>query len=178
MKEIVAHSNSAGAVAENFQEFGTPKEILVPMDFSSASLNALQTAVRVARQHRSRITLLHVIDVKLCTYRAETITVGREMEEQARRKLTAIMQTIADEAICTAKIVRGRPDREILKAAHAEKDTMIIMGKRLLGCWRFLHRNTVERVLERADCEVIAVMEENKRVFRDLRVGFERAKQG
>ena len=36
--------------------------ILVPLDFSESSLNALETAIALAKQQKARITLLNVID--------------------------------------------------------------------------------------------------------------------
>ena len=38
------------------------KNILVPLDFSEASLNALETAIAIAKQQNSNIMLLNVAD--------------------------------------------------------------------------------------------------------------------
>ena len=38
------------------------KNILVPVDFSESSLNALETAIAIAKQQNARITLLNVVD--------------------------------------------------------------------------------------------------------------------
>ena len=36
--------------------------ILVPLDFSEGSLNALETAIALAKQQKAKITLLNVVD--------------------------------------------------------------------------------------------------------------------
>jgi len=40
----------------------TPKKILVPTDFSPSSDMALDKALDMAEQYRSRVVVLHVID--------------------------------------------------------------------------------------------------------------------
>ena len=39
--------------------------ILVPLDFSEGSLNALETAIALAKQQKAKITLLNVVDSNL-----------------------------------------------------------------------------------------------------------------
>src|SRR5579884_1935636 len=99
------------------QTIGCPAKILVPMDFSACSLNALQCARRVAHQCGARIILLHVIEACL-TYRVDTTWLEREMMDEARENFSKLLQGCADGALFETLVVRGRPCEEIVKAAR------------------------------------------------------------
>src|ERR1700760_2296516 len=61
----------------------SPQRILVPVDFHSSAWQALPAAVRYARLHGAQITLLHVIDLNLATYRVDTTRIQRELIAEA-----------------------------------------------------------------------------------------------
>lgn len=141
-----------------------PTEILVPMDFSAWALNALQTAVRFARRYGARITLLHVVDVNLCpTYRVDTTRVERNIVAEAETQFAQIIQSLPASVRFATKIVKGRPFEEILRTAREQGIKLIIIGKRPCTLWKFLHRQTVRRVMEKAACDVIVVAQANNR---------------
>jgi hypothetical protein len=64
------------------------QQILVPVDFSEVSSNALKYAVEVARIFKCQISLLHVINNKVKS--------SVEKEEQAKEKLIPIAKKIID----------------------------------------------------------------------------------
>lgn len=133
------------------------------MDFSACALIALQTAVRFARRYGSRITLLHVVDVNLCSYRMDTTRVEREIVAEAEKNLAEIIQTLPASVRFATKIVKGCPFEQVLKTAREQGIKVIIMGKRRTSFWNFLHLQTARRVMEKAACDVIVVAEANNR---------------
>ncbi|MCC6460715.1 MAG: universal stress protein [Saprospiraceae bacterium] len=44
------------------------KHILVPVDFSAASLNAMDTAAVISRGHGAKLTPVHVVNKRLLSF--------------------------------------------------------------------------------------------------------------
>jgi nucleotide-binding universal stress UspA family protein len=161
MKEFVMQNIAVGST--DFQAAETPAEILVPMDFSACSLNALQTALRFASQYGAEITLLHVIDLNL-SYRLDTFKIERQIADEARANFARIIQQFADYAVFNTITAKGRLSETILKIARQRKSSLIILGKRARTSRGFFRRNTVGRIIEKAPCDVIAVAEDDKEI--------------
>lgn len=142
----------------------TPAEVLVPMDFSVCALNALQTAVSVAQRCGARITLVYVMDLNLLpSYRADMWKIEQSLIAEAEANFTKVVRTLPASIRFATKIVRGRPWEQILRVARERGIDLIVMGKRKSAFWSLFRRQTVRAIMEKANCDVILVAENNKK---------------
>jgi len=141
------------------------KKILVPIDFSPMSKQALQYAVRFAEQFGCEIVLLHVIEPVTAIAGAPlAVDIFAQPEED----------TIAAEAelACLAKISGNHPNaftsevrighapNEITKAAKELDVDLIMIATYGYTSWRHLCiGSTAERVVRTAPCSVLVVRE-------------------
>jgi nucleotide-binding universal stress UspA family protein len=106
--------------------------LLCPVDFSSASLRALDLAIEVADMHGARIHVLHVIPRIVASVLDTPIATSRwtrEQEKQAERKLPSLTQRAAGRGVkAKAEVRLGDIDLQILKAASAAGADLMVMG--------------------------------------------------
>ncbi len=144
-----------------------PKSILVPSDFSEYSDRALQKAIDLARQFKSKIYLLHVIDEGLQQCVADyclTEEVMRRMEMEdktaTQKRLEQQAGKIPDAAglDISYDIRKGYPAEEILKDQQERNpDLIVIAAHGRTGLLRNLLGSTSDKVLKRATCPVLLV---------------------
>ncbi len=144
-----------------------PKSILVPSDFSEFSDRALQKAVDLARQFKSRIYLLHVIDEGLQQCVAEyclsdEVMKRMEVEDRAasQKLLEKQVSRIPDAAglDISFDIRKGYPAEEILNDEKERKpDLIVIASHGRTGLIHNLLGGTADKVLRRAGCPVLLV---------------------
>ena len=139
-------------------------EILVPVDFSPCSDNALRVAVGMAAPDGD-LTLLHVIDQNFIE---DSVAAGFGTSEEIRERLRQLAESNFDamlEGMETAEveiekmIVVGSPFIEILKIARDLDLPMIVMGVRgrSLPPDEILFGSTVEKVLRGSRVPVLCV---------------------
>ncbi|MFI5148141.1 MAG: universal stress protein [Bacteroidia bacterium] len=148
--------------------------ILVPVDYSVVSMNALTYAVKLAEHLKAGITLLHIYSIPLPDPDSPITVIAEQMEmrsefqiEKLRQALekqtmgkvpvTAIsrMGFIIREEIC-AEIKRSHADLVVMGITGAGKRTNILMGS-----------NTTS-LLKKTKCPVLIVPEKAR--FRPIRV--------
>ena len=139
-------------------------DILVPVDFSPTSLNAMRVAVGLA-EPEGDITLLHVIDqgfvdeaVAAGMGPSEDITA--RLREQAESSFAAALETVPAGGVNVERmIVVGSPFVEILKIARDLDLPMIVMGMRgrSTPAEELLFGSTAEKVLRGARVPVLCV---------------------
>lgn len=141
------------------------REILVAIDGSEPSLQAVQMALRIVEVCPAcQVTMLYVIDKlvlnELIRFSARSeAEVEAEMEEQARRYLD-LSQKEAQRKGVTAqcKTQKGDPFEEIVAAAHGLGADLIIMGHTgRRGTTRVLIGSVTQRVLDYAPCPVLVM---------------------
>ena len=138
----------------------TPNTILVPIDFSVCSENALDYACMLAGKLGSTIHLVHVVGAGLPEL-GVAISDERLREESEQRR--ANLDRLADPrrvlaAIATTTVVFGDPRDEILAAAKRLDADVIVMGTHgRRGLSRAVLGSVTESVLRRAECPVVAV---------------------
>jgi nucleotide-binding universal stress UspA family protein len=146
---------------------GSPlyKTILCALDFSDASLRALEYALSLARQADARLIVLHVIENILGDLSAERLghltlsEYRRHLEEDAATQLKAV---IPDEARVWStpveRIEKGRAYAEILRVAAEERVELIVIGVQGRGALnRMLFGSTTQRVIAQAGCPVLTL---------------------
>ena len=113
----------------------TSPEILVPVDFSACSVNALRIALGMAAPEGD-LTLLHVIDQgfvdeAVATGLGNEEDIRTRLREQAEKSFTSMLNEIDTGQIDVEKmIVVGSPFVEILKITRDLDLPMVVMGVR------------------------------------------------
>jgi nucleotide-binding universal stress UspA family protein len=139
----------------------TLERILVPVDFSDCSLDALKYAVVVAKQAQASLMLLHVLepvsyglDFTLGQSRARHL----EVETWTKRleELAATHQH--PDMVVESRLRGGFPADSILDAAKTLHCDLIVMGTHgRRGISHTISGSVAEAVLRKAHCPVIAV---------------------
>jgi universal stress protein A len=130
--------------------------ILVPVDFSPDSLNALSSARGLAKQFGAELLLLHVIAP------IDLITVSDVFEEQ-RRAGDAALTRIGAELRTAGQRFRvmvkaGVPSRLIVDTARRSGADLIVLGTHgRTGLAHMLIGSVAEKVVRTATCPVLTV---------------------
>lgn len=111
------------------------QRILVPLDFSEASLNALETAIAIANRHNASIVLLHVIDNTPYFIASDGAifpaygTLG-ELTESVLKQMDRVMRTIsgAQGISFSARTEVGYVASTVARVATEERAEIIVMG--------------------------------------------------
>jgi nucleotide-binding universal stress UspA family protein len=154
--------------------------LLVATDFSEAAELALDRAISLASlDPGALLTVMHVqaaegLEVIRQMFGAEVEKMDRALELDAADRLKAIAEKC--ERILGRKIIthlsHGRPEAEIIGTAVELSADLIVMGERgrtpvgspFLG-------GTIERVLQRAECSILAVKQPVTGPYQRLLVG-------
>lgn len=139
-------------------------DILVPIDFSSCSVNALRVAIGIAAPEGD-LTLLHVIDEEfvdaaVVAGMGSSDDIRVRLKEQAESNFTSMLEGIDTTQVDLEKmIVVGLPFVEILKIARDLDLPMIVMGIRgqSTPAEEILFGSTAEKVLRGTRVPVLCV---------------------
>jgi len=142
----------------------TSPEILVPVDFSACSVNALRIALGMAAPEGD-LTLLHVIDQgfvdeAVATGLGNEEDIRTRLREQAEKSFTLMLNEIDTGQIDVEKmIVVGSPFVEILKITRDLDLPMVVMGVRGRSTppEEILFGSTAEKVLRGTRVPVLFV---------------------
>ena len=136
------------------------RKVLVPLDFSDPSLQALQYARRFAAPSQAELILLYVIEP--VAYPAElgvVINLDADLAERALGELEKLRQQYLSDYPATRCLVRsGVADAEIVNTAAEEQADLIVIGTHgFSGLKHLLLGSTAERVVRDAPCPVLTV---------------------
>ena len=142
----------------------TSPEVLVPVDFSPCSVNALRVAVGMAAPEGD-VTLLHVInqefiDDAVAASLGTSEEIRNRLKEQAEASFSSMLEGIdAGQVTIEKMIVVGLPFVEILKIARDLDLPMIIMGVRGRSTppEELLFGSTAEKVVRGSRVPVLCV---------------------
>lgn len=145
------------------------KKILVPLDFSACSEEALRMAKELATTFDARLLVLHVIDTKalealnnmgLASPSEEKIQ-KKKLRHFARLKARTLLQTPDSKKLGIERILsEGKPFVEIIRTARTEKVDLIVMGSyggQTSDVGRIFFGSTAEQVVRTANCPVLCV---------------------
>lgn len=135
--------------------------ILHPTDFSASSQGAFQLACSLARDHRSKLVVLHVVT----TLGPEQVTYGEAMSklepESYRAQLWEEIGRLRppDPAIPVEyRLAEGDAASEVLRLAGELGCGLIVMGTHgRTGLDRLLTGSVAEQVMRKAPCPVLTV---------------------
>lgn len=145
---------------------GGIQKILVPIDFSDYSKNALKYAVQFARHFNAKMYLIYVVEPVI--YPAD-FSMGQvaipstdiDLSKRAEEELNSLAKTSIDPALqCECIIKTGKPFVEINDtAAEKDVDLIIIATHGHTGVEHLLFGSTAEKVVRKAPCPVLTLRE-------------------
>ena len=140
-----------------------PKNILVPVDFSPASLDGLRYALGLARPFGARLTALHVIESlgPMVRLKVDVDAHKRKLREDVKLRLEELHLEVDEPAGAFDTLFReGTSYHEIVAMAQSGDFDLIIMASRgRSGLVDMLLGSTAERVVRHAPCSVLVVRE-------------------
>jgi nucleotide-binding universal stress UspA family protein len=141
------------------------ESILVPLDFSESSLDALRFALPFARESGARLDLLHVIEPVVVplgppgegAYAPQTDNIRVHSIAFARLKKLAAVE-VRRPVHANILVKEGAPARVISDVAGEHRsDLLIVSTHGRTGMRRFFLGSTAEAVVRRAPCPVLTV---------------------
>lgn len=138
--------------------------ILVPTDFSESSYNAMEYALDLAKKYRSRITLMHAVEVRFHpAYYAGGVEsifeLDPDVKPRIQARLEAFLQSLDLTGVeVTTLVTDGSSHNEIVKTAESQQHDLIVMSTRGHDeIADYLVGSTTDRVIKRAPCPVFVV---------------------
>ena len=140
--------------------------ILCPIDFSGASLTAIEFAGKIAKKHSSTVKMLHVItEVEYAENLSKSEDYYKNIEKKPAQKLKALADEINKNhslgyELCSFEITEGDLIEKIADVTEAEKISLIVMGTTGVSDINEARvgSNTV-KVIENTDIPVLCIPE-------------------
>ena len=137
--------------------------ILVPIDFTPASVHALRRAASLAERFGSTVCLLHVIESRPFAMNGGPVMMLTKEDGQTTRDSTEQLSRLGRQELgphvpARPLVRKGKPAREILHAAETLDCGLIVLAahkRTALG--RVLFGSTADQVLHRARCAVLVI---------------------
>jgi len=135
------------------------RSILVPVDFSKPSLDALQHALALARRYEAQLTLLHVIEPLHPDMLIDTTQGQRDARVAAHERLTRLADATKKAWPRTDRELRaGHPVTTITALAKRTNADLIVIGTHgYTGLKHAMLGSVAERVVRHAPCPVLTV---------------------
>lgn len=135
------------------------KTLLVPTDFSPASLEALAYACRFAARFDATLVLLHVVEPPPQRFRDVPLVLpDDQVADQAREQLQALAATLPKTLRVETKVRLGRAFQEICELAEAAGADLILLATHgYTGLKHTLLGSVTERVTRHAPCPVLVL---------------------
>jgi nucleotide-binding universal stress UspA family protein len=139
------------------------KNILVAIDGSKESENAIEVAADLAQKLNAKVTFLHVVNVPELgqvpgTSEKPDKAIRDRLVEAGKKILEKAIQTTRRKIAAGEKISFGYPADTIVKEASALNTDLIVMGSRgTTGIRRVMLGSTAEKVLRWASVPVLIV---------------------
>jgi nucleotide-binding universal stress UspA family protein len=154
--------------ADNANDLGStalptfpPRRILVPLDYSSRSMRALDLAETLARQTGAALAVIHIAEpMSYPTDLGYAPVISGEVEAElqagAQRRLEEIVGGLQARGVVAEGSLRtGRPFSEIVESARAPGvDLIVLTTHGFTGLKHVLLGSTAERVVRHAACPV------------------------
>jgi nucleotide-binding universal stress UspA family protein len=152
------------------RKIGVPfRRVLCAIDFSPASLSALDEALRILRIEGGTMRLLHVVDIARppaprAALEFDAIDYTNELSSNAWRQLRSLLP-ISEElhGRVHPHVVVGLVVDEIARTAKELKADLVVLGVARRGWLGRILTSTTGRALRRVDCSVLAVPASRRR---------------
>jgi nucleotide-binding universal stress UspA family protein len=147
------------------------RNILVAVDFSQTSDDALGVAAELSRTSRARVHVVHVVPSVHIPYAIEPI--GFDFNAYLRQSVDAATRQLAEIAarhpvepgLLTTTVLSGAPAAELARYAQERAIDLIVLGAHGHGLIdRLLIGSVAERVARHAPCAVLMVPHVTRRL--------------
>ena len=141
--------------------------LLVPVDFSASSHQALESAIDLSRRFGSRLTLVHVHETPAYVYGGMTFATADllgPIEEAAREHLDKTLREV-QAVIPAAKAIlrRGTAAVEILEVIEEQHPDLVVMGTHgRTGVSHALLGSVAERIVRFSTTPVLTIRESSR----------------
>lgn len=143
--------------------------ILVPVDFSPASVNALDTAIAMAKRHDAAILLLHVIETSaLLGFPGDGSVYGETVQaltEKSEQELQCLQHSIKERSMvpCEAITMTGVVCSSIIKICACHQADLIVMGTHgVSGFKELIMGSNAFSVIKNSNFPVLTIPPEKK----------------
>lgn len=135
------------------------KKIVVAIDGSEQSEEAVKEAVAIAKRNETSLEILTVSDVTIFDTEAHNISYLLEQADiTAKHILNKAEEIISNEVLYNTHMVTGKPKSAIVNFVEEEKPDLLIMGATGKGAFsRLLLGSTTAYVVNNAPCNVLVV---------------------
>jgi nucleotide-binding universal stress UspA family protein len=142
------------------------KHILCAIDFSDASLKALDYAMSLAQEADAHLTLAHVVEVTPAPHspseaslesRSLGAYVAAAAQDRAERLQNAIPDTVRTYCTVDTTLAIGKAYREILRIASEQHSELIVLGAHGHSISELLFGSTAHHIVREAHCPVLTI---------------------
>ena len=156
------------------------KKILVPVDFSSCSEEAVRVALQLKEALGADLTVMHVIDVNtidafnrlgLLAVPSDRAKQRKRLRHHARLKMRQLLKSHSNGASIRRILVEGTPFVEVGKFARTEGIDVIVLGSyggRSDSMDKIFFGATADKVVRTAGCAVLTVPLLRQRPRKDI----------
>lgn len=144
--------------------------ILLPIDFSTSSDEAVEYALQLARINNANIHLLTVIEPLVIRdiVPADYANIIKSYEESVQTKMDALVATLLQESpkikVFPELLKQFEPTDAILSKVKKENIDLVVMGSHgRRGLDRVLLGSVTEAVMREADCPVLVLRIKGKK---------------
>lgn len=143
------------------------KTYLVPVDFSKTSEVALDHAIKLAREDKSNLVLVHVIPTSAMMMAGPDVAtaqmladIDKSQLEDAQKQMDKLVRKKKLKAGSFKSVIvkRGDPAQVVANQAKKNRAAMIVMGSHgRTGLTRLVLGSVAERTLRYARCPILIV---------------------
>jgi len=138
------------------------KKILVPIDFSDHSMNALNYAINFAQKFNAEIVVINVLEFIHSPVEIELLAspaiIDETVMERTKQELENIAKKFSEKIKISTVLKIGRPFIEINETAlELDVDLIIIATHGHTGISHLLFGSTAEKVVRKSPCPVLSV---------------------
>lgn len=141
-----------------------PYKILVPIDFSETSLNALHTAIEMAKRQEATLFLIHVVSTTTGIAFPEGVAVVDmayyDLIESNKKNIEQLSATITSEhgIDCQSRVISGAVCPTVVEEASRLRVDLIVMGTHgVSGLREFFIGSNAYAIIKLAQCPVLTI---------------------
>lgn len=147
------------------------EHILVALDLSPQADRAFERAVMLATEHRTTLTVLHVINDNLLGYEDEDGTLAKTLLEKATRMVQRYTASLppGTKSVVKSRIAIGKAWKEILSAADKIGADLIVIGLHHTDPMKDIFLGTTaERLIRSSSKPVLVVRDKPGDTYRNV----------